>query len=300
MRIIRKYLEPLIGIVGVVASLAIFIKTPSFPTPDKILIFLAFVFMIFRQLSAMLKHLLPFVAIILAYESFRSMADKLNSHIDYLTAAHFDKLVFGNLPTVTFQSWLWTGHVRWYDFIFYGAYMLHFIIPIALAVLVWKTRERYYWRVVTTYVVTAFAAFFTYLLIPAAPPWLASQSNYIQPIERISSDVWAAMGLHDFPSYYNQLSPNLVAAIPSLHAAWATLLVLFVFKLYGGRWAAVAGIYPFLIFLGTIYQGEHYAFDVILGIVYGCLAYILTPHLINKLKRLPKSPLLILFKLHSH
>jgi membrane-associated phospholipid phosphatase len=282
---IKQNAEQLIGVAGVILCLAAFIHAPSFPTPDKLLVFLTFVFMIFKQAAQMLKHLLPFVVILLAYESFRGVANKLNSHVNYTLAPHIDKLLFGNLPTVYLQNLLWHGHVRWYDFVFYLAYMLHFIIPIGLALLVWKTREKEYWRVVVTYLVSAFGAFLTFLLFPAAPPWLAAQNNYIQPIVRISSDVWFALGLKDFPSVYNHISPNPVAAIPSLHAAWATLLVIFVYKLYGLRMAAVASIYPFLIYIGTIYEGEHYAFDVITGILYAIAAYMLTPYLIKKSSR---------------
>jgi membrane-associated phospholipid phosphatase len=282
---IKQNAEQLIGVAGVILCLAAFIHAPSFPTPDKLLVFLTFVFMIFKQAAQMLKHLLPFVVILLVYESFRGVANKLNSHVNYTLAPHIDKLLFGNLPTVYLQNLLWHGHVRWYDFVFYLAYMLHFIIPIGLALLVWKTREKEYWRVVVTYLVSAFGAFLTFLLFPAAPPWLAAQNNYIQPIVRISSDVWFALGLKDFPSVYNHISPNPVAAIPSLHAAWATLLVIFVYKLYGLRMAAVASIYPFLIYIGTIYEGEHYAFDVITGILYAIAAYMLTPYLIKKSSR---------------
>jgi hypothetical protein len=270
MEIIKKYSEQVIGVLGTIFCLVVFIREPSFPTPDKIMIFLTFVFMCLKQAVAMLKHLLPFVAVILVYESFRSVANKLNTHVNYLFAPTIDKFMFGNLPTVYLQNWMWRGHVQWYDFVFYLAYMLHFIIPIALAILIWKTREKYYWRVVTTYIVTAFAAFITFFLFPAAPPWMAAQSHYIQPITRISSDVWFALGLADFPSVYNHLSPNPVAAIPSLHAAWATLFVIFIYN-------------------GTVYQGEHYAFDELAGIVYAFAAYAATPYLMRNFSKAKKS-----------
>jgi membrane-associated phospholipid phosphatase len=77
-----------------------------------------------------------------------------------------------------------------------------------------------------------------------------------------------------------------VAAIPSLHAAWATLLFLFVYKLYGRRWAALAAIYPLLIYLGTIYEGEHYATDVFIGIAYAVAGYLVTPYFMNYGKRI--------------
>lgn len=238
----------------------------------------------FNQALALLKHLVPFVGLLLLYESFRSVADRLNSHVNYSLAPHFDKFVFGGLPTKILQNWLWHGRVQWYDFIFYLAYMAHFILPMGLAILVWKTREKEYWRVITTYLTVAFAAFVTFFLFPAAPPWLAAQNHYIEPIRRVSSDVWAALGLHNFPSFYNHIAANPVAAVPSLHAAWATLLVLFVARLYGRRWAAVALIYPFLIFVGTVYQGEHYGFDVFCGVAYAVAGYLLTPYLIGWLR----------------
>jgi membrane-associated phospholipid phosphatase len=271
-----------VGVFGTLFWILSFVLSPSFPTPDKLLILLICVFMIFKQAIAMLKRILPFVLVLLAYESFRGIADKLNSHVNYLLAPDVDKFLFGNLPTVYLQNWLWHGHVQWYDFVFYLAYMLHFILPLGLAILVWKTREKHYWRLVSTYAFTAFAGFLTFLLLPAAPPWMAARDHYIQPIVRISSDVWFALGLKDFPSVYNHISPNPVAAIPSLHAAWATLLVIFVYILYGKRWATLACLYPFLIYIGTIYEGEHYAFDVIAGIFYALGAYFATPYLMRK------------------
>lgn len=274
------------GIAGTTLCSIAFVRSPSFPTPDKLFVFLLVLFMSFGQAWQLFKHLFPFVAVILIYESFRSVADKLNTHVEYLLAPHFDKFVFGNLPTIYLQNWLWRGHTSWYDYALYFPYLLHFILPFGLALLVWKTREKYYWQVVCTYLVVAFGAFITFFLLPAAPPWLASQNHYIPHIERISSDVWAGLGLHDFPSLYNHIAPNAVAAIPSLHASWAVLLLLFVYSFWGRRWATVAAIYPLLIFIGTIYEGEHYAFDIFAGIIYAVAGYLATPYLMRRTSRL--------------
>ena len=261
--------------------LAAFVHTPSFPTPDKLFVFLAFVFMAFGQGWQFVKRLLPFVAVILIYESFRSVADKLNSHVDYTLAPHIDKFLFGNLPTATLQNWLWRGHVQWYDIVLYIPYMLFFIIPLGVAILVWKTRDEHYWQVVTTYSLLFFSAFLTFLLLPTAPPWLASQNHYIQPILRISSNVWASLGIQNFPSLYNHIAPNPVAAFPSLHAGVSTLFSIIIFKLYGRRWGALSLIYPILIYIGVVYEGEHYAADVLAGIIYAFGAYFAAPYLMR-------------------
>ncbi|MBI4033831.1 phosphatase PAP2 family protein [Candidatus Saccharibacteria bacterium] len=274
------------GVAGTLFCIAVFASHPSFPTPDKLLLFFFFVFLIFNQASAMLKRLLPFVALILAYESFRGVADSLNGHVNYTLAPRVDTFLFGSLPTVQLQNILWHGQVSWYDFAFYVPYLLFFIMPLGLALLVWKTHEKQYWRVVSTFLAVFFAGFLTFLLLPAAPPWMASQNDYIEPVTRISSGVWQALGIADFPSFYSRVSPNPVAAVPSLHAAIATLFSIFIFKLYGRRWGAVSLIYPVLIYVGVVYQGEHYFFDILLGALYAVAGYKLVPKAAHRFKRL--------------
>ncbi|HEV7454207.1 MAG TPA: phosphatase PAP2 family protein [Candidatus Saccharimonadales bacterium] len=270
----RQNILRIIGAIGTLTCLILFVRDFSWPTPDKLLVFLTFVFMMFSQALAMLKRLGPVVAIIFVYESFRGLAPSLNSHVHYTMMIHADQTLFNVLPTAWLQNLLWHGHVMWYDFVFYGAYMLHFILPLGLMLLIWKFHDKQYWRVAGTYLVLSFAGFLTFLLYPAAPPWLASNGGYIPHITRVSSDVFNAMGVHDFPSLYNTLSPNPVAAVPSLHAAYATLLVIFLWRYFGRKWGLIAGIYPLLIWLGTVYMGEHYAVDELLGIIYAVAAYI--------------------------
>ncbi len=273
------------GVIGAVFCLTVFIHEPSFPTPDKLFVFLLFVFMVFNETWDYVKRFLPFVTIILVYESFRSFADRLNTHVNYTFAPHVDKLLFGNLPTTYFQNWLWSGHVRWYDVVLYLPYMMFFIVPIGVAILIWKTKDEYYWRVVATYSVLFFSAYLTFLIFPAAPPWLAAQHHYIEPIVRTSTNVWNAMGIHNFPSVYNHITPNPVAAFPSLHAGVSTLFAIIIFSLYGWRWGLASLIYPVLLCFGVIYEGEHYATDVIAGIIYAFGAYYATPYLLKGLAR---------------
>jgi len=278
----QRKIARIIGVTGTLACLIIFILEPSWPTPDKLLVFVAFIFMIFGQAWAVLKRLVPFVGFLLIYESFRGLVPSLNNNVHFYELINADKSMFGQLPTVTLQNWLWHGQVQWYDFVFYLAYMMHFILPIGLALLIWKTREKHYWRYVASFLTVSFSGFLTFLFFPAAPPWMAAQNGLIEPITRISSNVWFALGIHDFPSLYNKISPNPVAAMPSLHAAYSTLFLIFVYKLYGKKWALLAAPYPLLIYVGTIYQGEHYAVDALAGIVYALFGYLLVNFIYKK------------------
>lgn len=284
---VKKQIIRSLGVVGALATALIYIREPSFPTPDKLLVFLTFVFISLGQGWQFFRRLAPFVVLLLVYESFRGLADGLNASVNYFFMIESD--TFGGLirlPTAALQDWLWQGRVQWYDFVLYLFYMLHFVLPFGVALLIWKKREAQYWRYITAFLLVSFGGFVTYLLFPAAPPWMASDLGYIEPITRVSSHVWQALGVQDFPSLYNKISPNPVAAMPSLHAAYSTLVALFCIKLFKTRWRWLSLVYPAAIYFGTVYQGEHYWTDELAGGVYALAAYWAAPRLLSRLKKM--------------
>jgi len=206
--------------------------------------------------------------------------------VHFLEMPNFDTWLFGgNLPTATLQSWWWHGTVQWYDFYFYFLYTIHFLAPVVLAIIIWKLHPRLYWRYVAALVGLSFAAFITFVLFPAAPPWMASDMHYIQPIHRISTDIWYAMGVHDFSELYSKISPNAVAAVPSLHSAYPLLFTLFVWRMFSFKKTWWMLIYPVSMWIGVVYMGEHYVFDVIAGALYAALAYFVTMKIFDALRK---------------
>jgi membrane-associated phospholipid phosphatase len=129
---------------------------------------------------------------------------------------------------------------------------------------------------VGAFVGLSFAGFITYVLFPAAPPWMASDHGLIPHIHRISSNVWSVMGVDNFSELYSKFSPNDVAAVPSLHAAYPTLTLLFSAKIFGWRRMWWLAIYPISLWIGVVYLGEHYVTDVLLGIGYAVVAYMVS------------------------
>lgn len=262
-----------------------FIAQPSFPTPDKLFVFAVFLGLIVKQALQVCYRLGPFALLLFTYESFRGIATELNTRVNFMFMVDVDRYFFGELPTSALQRWWWDGSVKWYDYALYIPYMLHFLLPFVLAIVVWKFRESQYWRLITAYVSVSFFAFVVYVLFPAAPPWMASDLGYIEPITRVSSHVWATLGIHDFPSLYNEVTPNPVAAVPSLHATYATLFALFVIRFFKFRLRWLALVYPFCIYLGTVYQGEHYVFDEAVGALLAIAGYMWSPWLVKQLAK---------------
>lgn len=257
-----------------VAALSVFAIERSFWTPDLLFVILLFVFVAFGKARAFMYRFVPFLGLLLVYDSFRAIADELNRAVHFLPMINFDRLVFGGtLPTVWLQHLLWHGHVSWYDFYFYFLYVIHFVAPVLVALLIWWRRDKLYWPYMWGFVLLSFAGFFTYVIFPAAPPWMASQFGLIEPIHRISSDVWYAMGVTNFSEIYTRLSPNEVAAVPSLHAAYPTLVLLFLARAFSWRRVWWLAIYPISLWIGIVYLGEHYVFDALLGILYAYISF---------------------------
>jgi len=67
---------------------------------------------------------------------------------------------------------------------------------------------------------------------------------------------------------------NDVAAMPSLHAAFALLLSLYLWQ-FAPRWLRpLLVLYPLAMALALVYAGEHYAVDCIAGWCYAVVAFV--------------------------
>lgn len=258
----------------VVAIIAAFLFWRAFWTLDALFLVALSIFVIYGYGKEFIRKFLPFVVLLISYDALRGLVPLIDKHVHFTTMIDFDKwIAFGTIPTIRLQQLLYHGHLAWYDFYFYFLYMIHFVVPFAVAILIWRTRPKLYWRYVMAFVALSYAGFLTYLAFPAAPPWMASELHYIDTIRKLSTDIWWAMGVHNFPSLNAKFNPNPVAAVPSLHCAYPTLVFLFLLRAYGRKMLPFI-IYPASIWFGVVYLGEHYVFDVLIGIGYATAAYL--------------------------
>ena len=66
---------------------------------------------------------------------------------------------------------------------------------------------------------------------------------------------------------------NDVAAMPSLHAAFALLFTLYLWTLVPRYVRPLLALYPLAMALALVYSGEHYAVDCVAGWVYAVAAF---------------------------
>ncbi len=228
-----------------------------------------------REMVRLVRDWLPFAVVLLVYDYTRGIADTLGMPVHRSAMATLDTAIgAGTVPTVWLQDHLHdVGGVHWYDVATTLVYNSHFFAVYVIAAVLWA-RDRARWAdFVRRYLILVFAGLATYVLFPAAPPWMAGRDGTIEPVRRISGIGWNALGLHSAETVLTkgQGVVNQVAAVPSLHAAFAAFIAVFFWR--RARWPlrVVLGVYPVAMGVALVYSGEHYVADVLLGWIYVAL-----------------------------
>jgi len=224
-----------------------------------------------QEVFQLLRDWLPLVLVLCAYDFTRGAADSLGIGVHVHPMIDFDRFVFGGeVPTEWLQAHLYTpGVVHWWDVLFTLIYTSYFIVPFVLAGVLWARDRLAFQRFTRRLVTLALAGLVTYVVFPAAPPWVAGEQGFLGPVYRTVSDGWEVLGTGTASLFSEgQGAVNLVAAVPSLHAASTMLVALF---LWGGvrPWLRpLLLLYPLAMGITLVATGEHYFFDVLLGWIY--------------------------------
>jgi hypothetical protein len=221
---------------------------------------------------------LPVLVIAAGYDTVRAQAPSLLSRAVVQPQLHFDEALFGGTaPTVRLQHLLGvqTGVVHWWDYLVWLGYLSHFVVTLVVAAVLYVTNRARFRRLAALIVTVSLAGFVTYFIVPAVPPWLASRQGALPHTTRIVQQVWASLGLHGIAKVFDGSTQfaNPVAALPSLHAAWPFMLLLFFWPTAKrGRWVLLA--YNMFMWFVLMYGAEHYAADIVLGWLYAIVVYV--------------------------
>lgn len=218
----------------------------------------------------------PFLLIFLAWEAMRGIANQFGQAVQSDSVIAFERaLMFGTVPTVELQAALRTaGQISGLDVVMSIIYISHFFFPLALAFLLWWLDRPRYYRFVVTLMLVSFAAFFTFIALPVAPPRFAGQFGQALPVVDVMHEVTRAIDWNGFSWMYRDLVGNPVAAFPSMHAAYPVLVLLFLresSRLAALAWLPATG----LIWFATVYLGHHYVVDLLGGAAYAVAGYFL-------------------------
>jgi len=185
--------------------------------------------------------------------------------------AWFDSHIFGGVaPTVQLQRWLFSPGLHFWDYIVWGCYMSHFFASFIIAGVLWKTNYWKFRRFVPLFVGLTVLGYITYVLYPAMPPWMASQTGHLGHVTRIIPLVWVHLHLRSAATVFTggNKYDNNIAAMPSLHCAYPMLICLFFWKDSSPRKRILLAAYPACMAFTLVYTGEHFVIDILMGWLY--------------------------------
>jgi hypothetical protein len=234
----------------------------------------------------LVRDWLPLYVVLAVYALLRGYASHVLWGPFYRPQVAFDSYIGGGqAPTVTLQRWLFRANdLRPGDYLAWLTYMSHFFTSFIVAGVLWKRDHVRFKRFVALFVGLTFLGYVTYVLYPALPPWLASQTGHIAPITRIIPVVWDHVGIHGAGALFtgNNRFDNNIAAMPSLHAAYPMLLLLFFWKRARPAVRAILVGYVLAMAFTLVYTGEHFVLDEVVGWSYAIFTFVVGGRLYDR------------------
>jgi membrane-associated phospholipid phosphatase len=238
-------------------------------SPDYILLLCVPLALLSGHVIRFIRDWVPFVAIFLGYEAMRGIAPKAGIPPHVSDLANIEQTMFGgHLPSAVMQSVISGGFGRVVAYAGTVVYFCHFVFPFGVAMVLWLANRTQFLRYTTALMGMSFVAFIVFLLVPTAPPWYAEQQGVVHGVTKLIATTLPS----SISPYYQNLNPNPVAAFPSLHAAFPFVSFL-----------ALRGVFPraawfalgwcLLVWFSVVYLGEHYAVDVIGGVVIAAVSW---------------------------
>lgn len=266
-----------------------------------------------RRVFYVIRDWLPFALVLVLYDMSRGAASFVGRPTLWEWQADIDRwMFFGTVPTVWLQEHLKAPSPPWWEVLSSTVYMSFFILPYVVAGILWL-RDREEWKAFARlFVGLSFVALAIYTLLPAAPPWAAARCTAVEVaggpanppcmfgsgagvadggllgamsgardganpwVERIVTRGWQRLDLHTASALIDQgqSSVNLVAAIPSLHAALTAGIAAFLWHRVRRGWRPWLAGYVLVMAFTLVYTAEHYVIDILLG--WGLAAVVLT------------------------
>jgi membrane-associated phospholipid phosphatase len=229
--------------------------------------------------GAIVRDWVPLGLVLAAYDLSRGMADSLGMPVLRGGLVRVEQAICGGVvPTVWAQDRLgpFTGPVRWWEVPISFVYLSHFVVPFAVLGVLWARERPAFRSYRDTLLVLTGLGLATYVLLPAAPPWMASRDGLIGPVRRVVLRGMEPFGL-DLGTTLVTYGPrygNAVAALPSLHVGWSTMSALYLARRVRRRWWPLLALYPVWMGVALVVSGEHYVVDVLLGAAYAVVAVV--------------------------
>jgi membrane-associated phospholipid phosphatase len=217
-----------------------------------------------------LRNSILIVIMLLSYEALQNVIAAVTNPSTAISLVAIDRAMFGFNFTAAVQNAFLSPITTAIATAFYS---LHIFLVIIAMLIFWFANKKIYRGYTYSLILTSYLAVATFAVFPTDPPWISGVAQNLVVGGYKMIPVISILE-QDFLSVANKL-----AAFPSLHAAYATLFLVYTIKL-NPKLGLISGPVFVGILFSTLYLGQHYVIDLIGGIAYSLVAFFIVERLI--------------------
>jgi PAP2 superfamily len=279
----RRPLAGLVRVTFVVSSLATLVLARTGVSVVVLVVGLALCFLALYGLDRSEQRFQLWAGYVLGFVIFahlRTLGDETGIPIRGRYALDAEKWLFGGaIPTQWLQRHLYQpNQIGALEIGCTAVYMSYFVVPQVVALVLWRRDVQAFRRYGLAVLVAVYTGLAVCFLAPTAPPWLASQYAGGPDLARVIAAVigWSPEHADGGSGPAGQ---NPFAAMPSLHIALTTLIVVALWRRRALR--APALLYLAAMAFTLVYTGEHYVVDELAGIATAAFAWLVATMLVR-------------------
>ena len=215
-----------------------------------------------------------FILFWIIYDSMRALPNYEVSSVYIKEPYDLEKLLFG----INYQNKLLTpneyfsiNNTHVLDFLSGFFYINWMPVPLAFGLWLFVKDKELFLKFSLVFLTVNLLGFMVYYIYPAAPPWYVAKYGFDLHIGVPGSRAGLARfdELIHYPLFegiYNK-NANVLAAMPSLHAAYPVIVFYFGLKKKVGWLNILFAVFVAGIWFSAVYSGHHYIIDVIAGVL---------------------------------
>jgi hypothetical protein len=278
-RIRRSFALALLGS-GLLLA-AVNIARGGTPGPGHVIMLMLALALYANSAGRFIRDWTPVLVIVIVYGLAFKLAEGIGMPVIYRPQIVADRVIgLGALPTAFLQQHLHpsTGIEAFCVLM----YTTHFFFPLFLGFYLWWRRHgEGFGELMYTDILLSFLAGLTYVALPSAPPWLAEQHGLVTGVHELLKTSLNGVGLHNLAALKGDpRAYNVDAAFPSIHAAFPVVGFLVIRKYRLPSWLLYLETVRMVgVWFVIVYTGEHYVVDVIAGILYALVSWVIVQRL---------------------
>jgi len=213
-----------------------------------------------------------FILFWIIYDSMRVLPNYEVSTVYIKEPYDLEKLLFGinyHNKLLTPNEYFSINNTHVLDFLSGFFYINWMPVPLAFGLWLFVKDKEMFLKFSLVFLTVNLLGFMVYYIYPAAPPWYVAKYGFDLHIGVPGSRAGLARfdELIHYPLFegiYNK-NANVLAAMPSLHAAYPVIVLYFGLKKKVGWFNILFAVFVAGIWFSAVYSGHHYIIDVIAG-----------------------------------